>query len=116
MPDMLKPATPDPALVAFSGSVYRLLLAFYPARFRRDYGVHMAQVFRDCSRAAVQRGGGAFALFWLTTLVDWFKTVIREQLNGETEMSREKICSLEWLGADAGSYLAAANFRFERPD
>jgi hypothetical protein len=84
-------APPDPSIVKFSTLIYRGLLAFYPPRFRREFGPHMAQVFRDCCLKAYRRSGppGMLAL-WTLTLFDWFKTMLEEQLSRGTEMTRTK--------------------------
>ena len=34
----------------FSKRIYRVLLVAYPKEFRREYGSHMVQVFRDLCR------------------------------------------------------------------
>jgi hypothetical protein len=92
---MLKPIPSDPDLVSLSASVYRVLLAFYPARFKRDYGPHMAQVFRDsCLKTYRQSGPPGMLSLWALTLLDWFKTVIEEQMNRGTEVTRNKFIRL----------------------
>lgn len=82
----------DPGVVALSLSCYRLLLRFFPARFRREYGHQMAQVFRDCCLHTYLRSGlpGMFGL-WVHTLFDWFKILIEEQLDRVTDMTRQKL-------------------------
>ena len=51
--------------------IYRVLLAAYPAEFRREYGPSMLQVFRDSSRdAAMRQRKFATANFWFTILSD----------------------------------------------
>lgn len=59
----------------------------------------MAQVFRDrCLNTYRQSGPpGVFAL-WALTLSDWFKTVLEEQLNRGTEMTRIKFIRLSGWG------------------
>jgi hypothetical protein len=92
---MLKPIPSDPDLVSLSAAVYRVLLAFYPARFKRDFGPHMAQVFRDsCLKTYLQSGPRGMLSLWALTLFDWFKTVIEEQMNRGTEMTRSKFIRL----------------------
>ena len=61
--------------------IYGLLLLAYPKDFRRDYGPHMAQIFRDCYRAEKRRPGQArlFRL-WLNTLVDLLRTAPKERM------------------------------------
>ena len=88
-------ATSDPQLVTLSAVVYKLLLIFYPTRFRQEYGPHMAQVFRDsCLKTYCQSGMSGFVLLWALTLFDWFKTVIEEQTQRGTEMTRTKFIRL----------------------
>ena len=64
-----------------SGSVrlYRLLLWAYPRAFRRAFGPHMAQVFRDCGRAAIEeRGLTGLLQVWRLTLGDLLPTLLTE--------------------------------------
>ena len=42
----------------------------YPGQFRREYGLQMAQLFRDCYRAEQKLGLGALSLFWLRSFSD----------------------------------------------
>ena len=69
-------------VLATSDRVYRLLLAVYPPAFRRAYGPHMAQVFRDCCRDALRRDGvpGLIRL-WARTLGDLVTTAFKERLS-----------------------------------
>jgi uncharacterized membrane protein len=64
-----------------SQRVYGLLLLAYPLEFRREYGPHMAQVFRDCERRErkLQRVAGLPRL-WLHVLSDLSKTAPKERL------------------------------------
>jgi Clp amino terminal domain, pathogenicity island component len=65
-------ASPRPSwLLTASDRLYRALLLAYPAAFRREFGPHMAQVFRDCCHQARQEQGlpGLLRL-WLATLSD----------------------------------------------
>jgi hypothetical protein len=99
---MLEPST-EPKLVTLSLTAYHLLLAFYPTHFRREYGPHMAQVFRDsCRRTYRQSGPPGMLGLWALTLFDWFKSVIEEQLNRQTEMTRLKWIRLSGWGLMAG--------------
>jgi hypothetical protein len=56
---------------SISQRVYRILLLAYPAQFRREYGLQMAQVFRDSWRYQ-RRQEIKFGLLylWLQTLLD----------------------------------------------
>ena len=66
--------------VAFSATIYRLLLVAYPAGFRHAYGRHMAQVFRDSCRDTYAASGiGGLFVLWLRTLGDVVCTAIQEQ-------------------------------------
>ncbi|HMF57660.1 MAG TPA: hypothetical protein VK619_15060 [Pyrinomonadaceae bacterium] len=64
----------------FSRKVYDLLLAFYPAEFRREYGAQMAQVFRDRWRETRQADGTNPLRLWADTLVDLIQTAPKEHL------------------------------------
>jgi hypothetical protein len=58
------------------------MLWFYPRDFRREYGFHMAQVFRDCYRAEISAGGPlAVGRLWLHLFVDMFRAAPREHLD-----------------------------------
>jgi hypothetical protein len=60
---------------------YGLLLLAYPAEFRREYGPHMSQVFRDCYYAEKRRGQTVALLrLWLRTLADLVLTAPKEHL------------------------------------
>ena len=98
--------------VSTSVRLYRLLLAAYPARFRREYAEPMAQVFRDCCReAARQRGARGIAWLWLASLRDLARTAFVERVSEVIAMSRANwirwgglasmllgaVWSLQWL-------------------
>lgn len=107
---MLK-SSPDPNLISLSTSLYRVLLAFYPVGFKRDYGPHMAQVFRDCCLKVYRQSGPTGMLsLWALTLFDWFKTVVEEQLNRGTEMTREKFIRFSGWGLTLGGLTHALGF------
>ena len=85
----------DPMIVNLSAWVYYLLLFFYPISFRQEYGPHMAQVFRDyCLKTYRQFGASGMLSLWALTLFDWFKTVIEEQSQRGTVMTRKKFIRL----------------------
>lgn len=67
---------------SISPRVYRILLLAYPAQFRREYGLQMAQLFRDSWRYQ-GRQGTKFGLLhlWLRTLLDLIQTVPHEHLH-----------------------------------
>jgi hypothetical protein len=76
----LNPASPN-RILALSAEVYRQMLAVYPARFRDEYGPHMAQVFRDCCREAFRRRRWlGVAWLWITALADLGLTAAHEWL------------------------------------
>ena len=80
-----------PPLISISIRIFQVMLAFYPARFRQEYGVHMMQVFRDCSLQAYRQSSAtAMIRLWAITIVDWLKTVIEGQSSRQVEMSRAK--------------------------
>ena len=58
--------------------VYKLLLIAYPSAFRREYGHHMQQVFRDCYRDEARRNHLAIAGYWMRTLWDLALTATKE--------------------------------------
>ena len=79
----------DIPLVAVSVSVYRFLLAAYPAEFREEYGEDMLQLFRDCAlRAVGQSGSEGMVRLWAVTLLDLIKSLFEEHLQQETNMSK----------------------------
>lgn len=94
----------DTQAVNLSVRFYRLLVMAYPSNFRREYGKDMLQVFRDCCRRSYQAGGSLTLLaLWMRTLFDWFKTVLEEQLNRGTEMTRKKFIRLSGWALILGS-------------
>jgi hypothetical protein len=68
--------------LAISDRAYRILLAAYPAEFRRRYGPEMAQVFRTCCHASYDssRVSGVLRL-WLPTLWDWAWSAASERFS-----------------------------------
>jgi uncharacterized membrane protein YbjE (DUF340 family) len=70
--------------------MYQLLLKAYPAKFRREYGSHMAQVFGDCCLQAVRQGGrNGLIMLWVVTLFDLIQSVVSEHQQKEIEMKKE---------------------------
>ncbi len=67
------------ASVALPFRIFGAILRAYPAEFRREYGPHMAQVFRDLYRTA-QKNRSQLGLlrFWLSTLSDSFQSALKE--------------------------------------
>jgi hypothetical protein len=71
--------TPTPRPVEWSIALYRLLLAAYPAAFRREYGEAMSQLFRDTALDGYrQRGVWGLLAVWLRTLGDFTISVGRQ--------------------------------------
>ncbi len=71
----------QPTLLTFLNRCYGVLLYAYPAYFRREYGLGMAQVFRDEIRFLLETGNTAVLLqFLLQTVFDLTKTVLVEHL------------------------------------
>ena len=65
-----------------SQRLYAFVLKAYPAEFRREYGPHMAQVFRDCHCAAENCDRPVVLMqFWLVTLLDLIKTAPKEHVD-----------------------------------
>lgn len=78
-------------LLRVSNRIYQLLLSAYPAGFRRVYGRHMAQVFRDCCREAYQQGGSASViLLWVAALCDLGTNALGEHVSTLIHDSEEK--------------------------
>ena len=82
--------TTDLPIVAISAKVYQLLLLAYPTQFQQEYGLQMAQVFRDCClRTIRQRGTSGMLKLWVITLLDLVQSVVAEHMQKETQMKRE---------------------------
>ena len=108
---MLKNNPSDPVLVTFSTAIYRLLLTFYPTPFRREYGPHMAQVFRDCCLNTYRQSGAPGMLsLWALTLFDWFKTVIEEQLHRDIDVTHTTFIRLSGWGMSVGAVTMLLSF------
>ena len=73
-----------------SDRLYRLLLMVYPVEFRQSYGPKMAQVFRDCCRAAHRQHGTMGVLhLWILTLYDLATNALAEQISTLVYKRRE---------------------------
>ncbi|OLE55079.1 MAG: hypothetical protein AUG51_05460 [Acidobacteria bacterium 13_1_20CM_3_53_8] len=64
----------------FSQKLYSLFLILYPAEFRREYGAHMAQLFRDRWRETKASGGASRLRLWMYTLLDLIQSAPKEHL------------------------------------
>ncbi len=103
--------TNDPRLVRISTTIYSTILVGYPRLFRQEYGPHMRQVFRDaCLNAYIRSGFPGLLSFWALTLFDWFKTVIEEQLNRATYMTRAKWVRLSGWSMMGGAVVMQLSF------
>jgi hypothetical protein len=78
-----------PAPLPSSGlKIYRMLLAAYPAAFRRSYGPLMIQHFTDCYTLAQEQSDDAALLrFWWASLTDLFHSALLERW-AELRMTR----------------------------
>jgi hypothetical protein len=62
-----------------SDRLYQILLAFYPNRFRTNFGTEMSQIFRDCCVLETERGGiPALLYLWFRTVQDLVLSIARE--------------------------------------
>ena len=69
--------------------LYNALLSLYPPRFRIRFGPEMLQLFRDCSRDALEKGELAVVVVVSLQLMrDLFLSVVRER-------GREILCPAE---------------------
>jgi hypothetical protein len=69
-------------LLAACDRLYRTFLLAYPRAFRREFGPHMAQAFRDCCRQAQgERGAVGILILWVPTLRDLAITALLERLS-----------------------------------
>ena len=101
----------DTHLIAATKKIYNLLLYTYPARFRREYGTEMAQVFRDDMRATLSNSGkAAFLGLWLITFFDLIKTALAEHIWEVFHMPMEKLTRWSGLAAAIGFPLFVATF------
>jgi hypothetical protein len=66
--------------IEYLDRLYNALLSLYPPRFRIRFGPEMLQLFRDCSRDALEKGEVAvIVVFWLQVMRDLFFSVVRER-------------------------------------
>lgn len=85
--------------------LYNTLLYLYPRDFRRTYGRHMRQVFRDCYRA--ERQGGNLPRFWASMLYDVVTSAGSE--HARLLIARFK----RLLGMERKSLMATAQFHLQ---
>lgn len=93
--------------IALSEQIYGSLLILYPAEFRREYGQHMAQVFRDVCRDCYHHQGAAGLTFWwCRTLLDLTLTVIEEHRKVRFGMSKSTFIQLTGILLVVGGALS----------
>jgi hypothetical protein len=64
----------------YSERLYQALLSLYPIHFRIRFAPEMVQLFRDCSRDALEKGEVAvLAAFLVRTIRDLLFSVLRER-------------------------------------
>lgn len=74
-----------------SQRAFARLLFLYPREYRQEYGPHMAQLFKDCSREAASQGSAAALLeLWVSTLLDVFKTALEQHMKEFWHMNKER--------------------------
>lgn len=97
--------------VALSVRLYRLFLIVYPKSFRREYGPHMLQVFRDYSLRVYDRSGlsGMLSL-WALTLLDLLRSMVEQHLQKETFMSKDTLIRLSGWALIAGGIASGIGF------
>jgi hypothetical protein len=87
--------------------IYRRLLVAYPQPFRREYGEHMTQVFRDCCReAAATKGIAGLLRYWLIATSDLIVNALEEHRQKELAMTRTRWIRLGSLAAIIGGAIA----------
>jgi hypothetical protein len=68
--------------MSFSQKLFQVGLFAYPREFRREYGPHMSQLFRDCHRDEQRKHGAlGVASLWVRTAFDIARTAPAEQLD-----------------------------------
>lgn len=73
----------------WSVSLYTALLVLYPADYRRAYGAHMTQLFRDLARDAARCSGSAGLLsLWLMAGFDLLKSAVEERRRAPLRLTR----------------------------
>ncbi len=112
----MKADAPQPVLL-LSARVYQALLVAYPVEFRREYGRHMLQVFRDVGRDAYRQGGtGGLLVWWAAALFDLLHTAFAERRKVTFTMSTFKLSHWSgWLCIFAGLFFAASSLSQLQP-
>lgn len=105
---------PDRTLFV-SERVYQTLLLAYPKRFRREYGMQMAQTFRDLFREERRQGGaGRLVRLWVRTLLDLIVTAMVERSigckkNREVIVGDRRLAVVGFLLVSAPLYFVSAS-------
>jgi hypothetical protein len=104
--------------IALSETIYGLLLSLYPPEFRREYGAHMRQIFRDVARDRYHHQGVAgLAFWWNRTLLDLTLTVIEQHRKVRFVMSKSTFIQLTGIFLVVGGALSGlAAFSQLQPD
>lgn len=101
----------DVPSVSLSVRLYRLFLIVYPKSFRREYGPHMLQVFRDYSIRTYNRGGSSGMLsLWALTLLDLLRSMVEQHLQRETFMSKNTLVRLSGWALVVGGIATGIGF------
>lgn len=102
--------THDPSLVSLSAGFYRLLLYAYPSGFRREYGPHMSQAFRDYSlRVYGLEGPPGMLALWATVSIDLVQSVLSEHISKGVQMSSQRFIQISaWSMIVGGVFLMMA--------
>ena len=67
-------------MVKYAENVYNALLSLYPVQFRVRFGPEMMQLFRDCSRDALEKGEVAVLVaFCVQATRDLVVSIVRER-------------------------------------
>lgn len=77
---------------------YRVLLLAYPREFRREYGPHLEQVFRDLCRDEIERGVWRFFGLWIRTVLDVAATALTEKCLVRRDPGGAAVLSFLWPG------------------
>jgi phosphatidylglycerophosphate synthase len=87
--------------IEYSERIYNALLSLYPIRFRIRFAPEMLQLFRDCSRDALEKGQVALVVaVWLQVTRDLCVSVIRErgrELVGPLDVDHPLVAILDLL-------------------
>jgi hypothetical protein len=94
-----------------SVQLYRVLLGAYPKQFRREYGSHMEQAFKDLYTEERERGG-PISLLWIRTLSDLASTALAERIRAndkEVMMQDRRLAVIGFVLLLAPLYFVSAS-------